>query len=136
MIRGEIIPFVPAGKIRCFVTGKLRKDTPEENLRQRWARSLVDEYGYDVSEMAVEFSVKMGTRRKRADIVIFKTGGPRRQDTVSIIVEVKREDVSPRDKSEGVEQLKSYMSACSSCRFGLWVGSEKLAYEKLVVQHH
>ena len=22
------------------------------------------------------------------------------------------------------------MSACSSCRFGLWVGSEKIAYEK------
>ena len=126
----EIILFVPAGKIRCFVTGKLRKDTPEEHVRQRWARSLVDEYGYDIADMAVEFSVKMGTKRKRADIVIFKAGGPRRQDTVAIIVEAKREDVSPKDKAEGVEQLKSYMSACSSCRFGLWVGSEKLTYEK------
>ena len=125
-----IVPFLPAGKIRCFVTGKLRKDTPEENVRQRWMRSLVDEYGYDVSDMAVEFSVKMGTSRKKADIVVFKPGGPRRQDTILIIVEAKREDVSPRDKSEGVEQLKSYMSACSSCRFGLWVGSEKLVYEK------
>ena len=126
----EIVPFVPAGKIKCFVTGKLRKDTPEENVRQRWARSLVDEYGYDVSDMAVEFSVKMGTKKKRADIVLFKPGGPRRQDTVAVIVEVKRDNVSTKDKAEGVEQLKSYMSACSSCRFGLWVGSEKLAYEK------
>ena len=126
----EIVPFVPAGKIRCFVTGKLRKDTPEENVRQRWARSLVEEYGYDVADMAVEFSVKMGTKRKRADIVIFKLGGPRRQDTVTVIVEAKRENTSPKDKDEGVEQLRSYMSACSSCRFGLWVGSEKLAYEK------
>ena len=130
MTPAEIVPFIPAGKIRCFVTGKLRKDTPEENVRQRWARSLVDEYGYDVSDLAVEFSVKMGTSRKKADIVVFKPGGPRRQDTVVIIVEAKREDVSPKDKSEGVEQLKSYMSACSSCRFGLWVGSEKLAHEK------
>ena len=80
-----IVPFVPAGKIRCFVTGKLRKDTPEENVRQRWARSLVDEYGYGVSDMAVEFSVKMGTKKKRADIVLFKPGGPRRQDTVAVI---------------------------------------------------
>ena len=130
MMPAEIVPFIPAGKIRCFVTGKLRKDTPEENVRQRWARSLVDEYGYDVSDLAVEFSVKMGTSRKKADIVVFKLGGPRRQDTVVIIVEAKREDVSPKNKSEGVEQLKSYMSACSSCRFGLWVGSEKLAHEK------
>ena len=126
----EIVPFIPAGKIRCFVTGQLRKDTPEENVRQRWARSLADEYGYDVADMAVEFSVKMGTKRKRADIVIFKPGGPRRQDAVAIIVEAKREDVFSKDKTEGVEQLKSYMSACSACRFGLWVGSEKLAYEK------
>ena len=130
MTSADVVPFIPAGKIRCFVTGKLRRDTAEENVRQRWARSLVGEYGYDVQDMAVEFSVKMGTGRKRADIVIFKPGGPRRQDSVAIIVEVKREDVSPRNKDEGVEQLKSYMSACSSCKFGLWVGSEKLAYEK------
>ena len=125
-----VVPFVPAGKIKCSVTGKLRKDTPEEHVRQRWARSLIDEYGYDIADMAVEFSVKMGTRRKRADIVIFKPDGPRRQDTIAVVVEVKREDISPKAKSEGAEQLKSYMSACSSCKFGLWVGSEKLAFEK------
>ena len=90
----------------------------------------MEEYGYDVTDMAIEFSVKMGTLRKRADIVVFKPGDPRRQDTVVVIVEAKREDVSPKDKAEGVEQLKSYMSACSACRFGLWVGTEKLAYEK------
>lgn len=126
----DVVPFIPAGKVRCFVTKKLRKDTPEENVRQRWARSLVEEYGYDVKDMAVEFSVKMGTARKRADIAVFKPDGPRRQDSVILIVEAKREDVSPNDRAAGVEQLKSYMSACSACKFGLWVGSEKLAYEK------
>ena len=80
--------------------------------------------------MAVEFSVKMGAKRKRVDIVIFKSGGPRRQDTIAIIAEAKRENVTPKDKDKGVEQLKSYMSGCLSCRFGLWLGSEKLAYEK------
>ena len=130
MTSADVVPFIPAGKIRCFVTKKLRKDTPEENIRQRWARSLVDEYGYEISDMEIEFSVKMGTSRKRADIVIFKPEGPRRQDTVLAIVQAKRDEISPKDKAEGIEQLKSYMSACSSCRFGLWVGSEKLAFEK------
>ena len=51
---GIVVPLIPAGKIRCFVTGKLRKDTPEENVRQRWARSLVEEYQYDVSDISVE----------------------------------------------------------------------------------
>ena len=130
MTSANVMSFVPAGKIRCFVTKKFRKDTPEENVRQRWARSLVDEYGYDVEDIAVEFSVKMGTLRKRADIVVFKPGSPRQQDTVVVIVEAKREDISPKDKGEGVDQLKSYMSACSACKFGLWVGAEKLAYQK------
>ena len=80
--------------------------------------------------MAVEFSIKMGTKRKRADIVIFKPGGPRRQDTIVIVVEAKRDDIKSRDRDEGVEQLKSYMGACSSCRFGMWVGFEKLSFEK------
>lgn len=122
---------MPPGKIRCFVTGQLRRDSAEENVRQRWARSLVDEYGYNLEDIAVEFPVKMGTRRKRADIVVFRADAPRRQDTVSIIVEAKREDIRSKDKNEGVEQLKSYMGACSSCGFGLWVGQEKLAYKKL-----
>ena len=49
--------------------------------------------------MAVELSVKMGTKKKRADIVLFKPGGPRRQDTVAVIVEAKRENVSTKDKA-------------------------------------
>ena len=130
MTPADVVSFVPAGKIRCFVTKGLRKDTPEENVRQRWARSLVEEYGYALSDMAIEFRIKMGSGSKRADIVVFKPGGPRRQDTVALVVEAKRENVTPKGKSEGVDQLKSYMSACSACKFGLWVGVERLAYEK------
>ena len=49
----NVLFLVPPGKIRCFVTGKLRQDTPEENVRQRWARSLVDEYGYKKSDLGL-----------------------------------------------------------------------------------
>lgn len=127
----NIIQLIPAGKLRCFISGKLRADKPEEHVRQRWARSLVSEYGYDPEHMAVEFRVKMGRERKRADIVIFKPGAARKQENALIVIEAKREDVLPHDREEGVEQLKSYMAACSSCRYGLWVGSEKLAFERL-----
>jgi len=35
---------IPAGKIRCFVhPDVVRQDTPEEHVRQRAARSLVEE---------------------------------------------------------------------------------------------
>ena len=32
MTSSDVVPFIPAGKIRCFVTGKLRRDTAEENV--------------------------------------------------------------------------------------------------------
>jgi type I restriction enzyme M protein len=127
----NVVPLVPVGKLRCYVTRILRPDKPEEHVRQRWARSLIDEYEYDRADIALEFRVKMGIASKKADLVIFKPGAPKKQENILIVVEAKRADVLPKAKSEGIEQLKSYMAACSSCRFGLWVGSEKLAFEKL-----
>lgn len=126
----NITYLVPPGSIRCYLTGKLRKDTPEENVRQRWARSLVEEYGYLKSDLGLEFPVRMGTARKRADIVIFKSGGSEQEDIV-IVIEAKRDEIKASDKAKGEGQLKSYMAACSSCKYGLWVGRERYAYEKL-----
>lgn len=126
----NVVQLIPAGKIRCFITGKLRPDKPEEHVRQRWARSLVEEYRYRREDIEVEFRIKMGVAKKKADIVVFKEGEPHKQENVFIIVEAKREEVLPKDREEGVEQLKSYMAASSSCRYGLWVGSERQGFEK------
>src|SRR5260364_44889 len=126
----NIIYLIPPGNIRCFITDKLRKDKPEENVRQRWARSLVDEYGYSKNDLAIEFPIRMGTAKKSADIVVFKAGGKKQEDII-IIIETKREDIKASDKSKGEGQLKSYMAASSSCKYGLWVGKERYAFEKL-----
>jgi type I restriction enzyme M protein len=120
---------VPPGKIKCFITGKLRNDTPEERVRQDMARSLVEEYGYDKSDIGIEFSIKMGAAKPRADIVIFLSGSEHKQENIYLIVETKREDIKPSDKKEGVGQLESYIAACPNCKFGLWVGNERLAFK-------
>jgi Type I restriction enzyme R protein N terminus (HSDR_N) len=124
---GELI-LVPAGKLRCYVHGVLRKETPEEHVRQRVARSLVEEYGYAKSDLHVEFPVKLGSSRKRADIAVFSPGAEHKQENVFIIVEAKREDVSPHDRKEGVEQLKSYLAACVNTRWGREMWAMVLAY--------
>lgn len=127
----EVIYLVPPGSIRCCITGKLRKDTPEENVRQRWARSLMDEYGYEPRDLELEFTIEMGRAKKRADIVIFKPDSKHLQENAVIIVEAKRDDILASDKVKGEGQLKSYMAASSSCRYGLWVGKQRFAYERL-----
>lgn len=126
----NVVYLVPPGSIRCCITGKLRKDTPEENVRQRWARSLVDDYGYSQADIMLEVPIMIGTAKKRADIVIFNPGAKHIQEEAIIIVEAKRADVKPTDKEKGMGQLKSYMAASSCCKYGLWVGMERVAFEK------
>ena len=121
---------VPPGKIRCFLTGNLREDTPEENVRQRWVRSLVEEYGYPITDLGIETTITMGRARKRADVVIYQHDAPKTQENILIVIEAKKDEVLITDENSGEDQLKSYMAACSSCRFGLWVGQERAAFEK------
>ena len=123
---------IPPGKVKCFVTGKLRKDTPEERLRQVVARSLVEEYGYDKKDIDLEFPIKMGRDTKRADIVVFSEGSKHDQESIYLIIEVKTEDVKPSDREEGVRQLESYVAASPNCSFALWVGNERLPFKVVV----
>ena len=128
----EAITLIPPGKLQCVVTGKLRPDTPEEHVRQRIARSLLEDYGYDKADIEIEFTVNLGSSKKRVDIAIFPPRVEHKQENIKIIVECKREDVRPTDRDNGVEQLKSYLSACANARFGLWIGSELQVWERLV----
>ncbi len=113
---------IPPGKIKCFITGKLRKDTAEERVRQDVARSLVEEYGYDKSDIDIEFPIKMGRAKKRADIVIFSENEEHTQENIYLIVEVKTEDIKPSDLKEGIGQLESYIAASFNSAFALWMG--------------
>ena len=126
----EEITFIPPGKLRCVITDRLRNDTPEENVRQRVARSLINEYGYSREDIAVEFTVSLGSSKKRVDLAIFAPGVEHEQQDVNVVIECKREEIKPTDRDNGVAQLQSYMSACLNCRFGMWVGSEIQAWEK------
>ena len=99
-------------------------------MRQRWARSLVEEYGYPISDLGIEVTIAIGTARPRCDVVIYRNGAPHNQENIQYIVEAKRDDVLPSDAGDGEDQLKSYMAACIGCGYGLWVGSERRAFQK------
>ncbi|MCS6783202.1 MAG: type I restriction enzyme HsdR N-terminal domain-containing protein, partial [Gloeomargarita sp. SKYG98] len=126
------ITLIPPGKLLCVVTGKFRKDTPEEHVRQRIARSLLEGYGYKEADIEIEFTVNLGSSKKRVDIAIFPPRVEHKQENIKVIVECKREDVRPSDRDNGVEQLKSYLAACPNARFGMWIGSELQVWERLV----
>lgn len=109
-----------------FATGKpVNISKPEERIRQEYERVLVDDYDYPTSELDIEVSIPRGTGYfpDKADIVIYRS--PEGRDpTADIwgIVELKRPD-----RTDGLEQLKSYMTA-TSAEWGVWTNGEDIAY--------
>jgi type I restriction enzyme M protein len=125
---------VQQGKVLDFIDGKTQRDeTPEEYVRQEIAKSLVREYGYPRSDIAVEFVLRLGTRKPRADLVIFSASADHAQECSYIIVECKAQTVKSNDRKEGVGQLQSYLSACPNTVYGMWTnGLERFCYHKVV----
>jgi type I restriction enzyme M protein len=125
---------VRQGKVLDFIDGVTQRDeTPEEYVRQEIAKSVVREYGYPRDDIKVEFTLRLGTRRPRADLVIFTNGEPHRQESADIIVECKSPKIKGDDRKEGVGQLHSYMSACPNVRYGMWTnGSERYCYRRTI----
>ena len=106
-VRGEQKDFV-----ECLVRNKSVQLKPEERVRQLWLARLVEDFGYPLSRIQVEFPITFGRdSSKRADIVIFDADRP----TVPyIIIEVKKDKLI-----EGKNQLKSYAHA-TGAPLALW----------------
>ena len=132
MVNTKVI-VIPEGKICDYVDGKFRNDTPEEYVRQTIEKRLVKEHKYLPRQINIEYTLQMGSKKPRADIVIFdKDCAEQTQENIKIIIECKKEAVEARNAKEGVEQLKAYMSACLNCEWGMWTnGRQKEVFRKV-----
>jgi len=124
---------VRQGKVLDFIDGRTQRDeTPEEYVRQEIAKSLVREYGYSKRDVNVEFTLRLGSRKPRADLVIFPDSAAHQQGNAFIIVECKAAAVKSSDRKEGVGQLLSYIAACENVRYGMWTnGIERFCYRRV-----
>lgn len=126
---------LPDGKICDFIDQRIRNDTPEEYVRQNIERRLVLELGYSPDQVAVEFPIRMGSKRVRLDLAIFPAGAEHIQDNVAVIVECKNDSVPPSSQRDGVGQLKSYMTACPNAEWGMWTnGRYKAVYRRIIAE--
>jgi type I restriction enzyme M protein len=131
---GKLAIIIQQGKVLDFIDGKTqRPETPEEYVRQEIAKSLVREYRYEKASIEVEFVVRVGSRKPRADLVIFPQGAEHTQESALIIVECKASTVKSADKKDGVGQLQSYMAASPNVAYGMWTnGIERFCYHRIV----
>jgi type I restriction enzyme M protein len=125
---------VQQGKVLDFIDGRTQRDeTPEEYVRQEISKSLVREYQYPRKDIAVEFTLRVGSRKPRADLFVFAADAEHKQEHGFIVVECKAQNIKASDRKEGVGQLQSYMSASPNVIYGMWTnGLERFCYRKIV----
>lgn len=122
---------MPDGKREDYLTRKFVSDTPEEYVRQNLEKALVRQYRYSPADCSPEFPIKVGSARKRVDIVVFAEGQPHTQANARVLIETKRPEVKATSRTEGVEQLQSYMAACLNAVYGMWTnGDDRFCYAK------
>jgi len=121
------------GHVRDYITDQWVKAKPEEiEAKQIFAKRLVEEYGYskDQTQTQPEFRIQKGSKLiGPADIVVFRNGKNKTQDNLHIIVECKRED-----RTDGVDQLKSYLSP-TKAKFGVWFNGKEIIYLQQLPKH-
>lgn len=125
---------VPEGKICDYIDGKFRQDTPEEYVRQIIEKRLINEHKYNTEQIKIEYTLQVGSTKPRVDIAIWEKGETNlTQENIKICIECKKETISPTGKKDGIAQLKSYMSVCPNCEWGLWTNSlQKFVYRKYI----
>lgn len=123
------LDFGVADRIRLSADGRLvdfvdpnvtRPDTPEERVRQMYARKLHYEYDYPRNLMVVGSPINIGSEVRYADIAIYHdafSAKQRDQAKIRLIVETKAGDLTT-----GIGQLKSYIFA-SSAEGGVWLNA-------------
>jgi type I restriction enzyme M protein len=104
-------------QVYCLKRHRWLKAKPEEIVRQLVLRWIVNDLGYSLTRIAVEWAIQMGSdaEREKADIVVFSDDA---NTDPYIIFEVKRPLVT-----DGVEQLRSYLR-WTGCFFGCWCNGD------------
>ena len=128
---GPPVYYIPRGKIRCYLTGRLYKDTKEERVLQAVLHELIDVKGYSRRDMQRNFRIVIAGETARPDIVVFVKGGHHRQENIYIVVEVEPEERKPTDPKHGVNQLRRYFLNLPNCTYGMWTnGRVRICFER------
>jgi hypothetical protein len=88
---------------------------------------LINDYGYKRKNVEMEFKIRIGSKSKRGDVVIFYDNTSHTQQNIFMIAEVKRYNSSTNHK-DAFNQLYSYISACGNCKYGILVIGEEISY--------
>lgn len=129
----------PEDQIYDFITNQPVKNNPVEQMLQAVARSLVDEYGFDHTQLqrdqaiAYEIFDEYGrTRnvRRKLDIAVYPEGvGKDNPDEIIRACVIQRPGTKANDRKRGVFLLEEIMRVLPNCDYGLWISGTDLVFK-------
>ncbi|MBN2006284.1 MAG: N-6 DNA methylase [Anaerolineae bacterium] len=126
------------GQIYDYVTNEPVRDTPVEQILQAVARSLVDEYGFDHTQLQRDVRITLETytstgktkrTRRKLDIVVYPENAPKDDaDKIIRVCIVQSPSTKATDNKRGVPLLEEVLGALPDCEYGLWTNGTDLAF--------
>lgn len=130
-----------------YITNQPVKDSPTERVLQSVARSLVDEYGFDHTQLqrdqsivyeAYDESGRTKRVRRKAEIAIFEENTKRDdQDQIIRICMILPPGAKANDRKRGIGMLEEMLGALPNCEYGLWTNGTELVFrQKIMTKKH
>lgn len=122
---------IPDGKIADYITGKWVKETEQEQVRQNFERTLVEEYEYPETDIRVDFSIKIWEgdkqKTKKAPLAVMHEG----KEEPLVLILIANPKANPTDKTNGASELEQWLVDVPTAEYGCWTnGIESIFFQK------
>lgn len=122
---------IPDGKIADYITGKWVKETEQEQVRQNFERTLVEEYVYPETDIRVDFSIKIWEgdkqKTKKAPLAVMQAG----TEDAYVLIFIAAPKANPTDRSGGASELEQWLVDIPTADYGCWTnGIENIFFQK------
>lgn len=122
---------IPDGKIADYITGKWVKENEQEQIRQNFERTLVEEYEYRSTDIRVDFAIKVWEadkqKVKKTPLVVMHDG----QEEPYILILIASPKANPTDRVSGAADLEQWLVDVATAEYGCWTnGIESIFFQK------
>lgn len=127
------------GQVYDFITNEPIKASATEAILQTVAKSLVDEYGFEHTQLERDFTAKFEIYddrgktkkvRRKINVVVFPEG-VKKDDQNEIIRAciIQSPNTKANNRTKGISLLEEVMGALPKCDYGLWTNGTDLVFK-------
>lgn len=113
---------IPEGKIQDYITGSFLKDSEQEQIRQNFERTLVEEYNYSNSDIGLDEKIKVydGSKKKTRKVPLVVYHPDKQEKEIYILIQIASPKSEPSAKNNGTTELEQWLVETPSAEFACW----------------